>query len=77
MILFRDDAILRSSNSKSGKGVIPSIEHEDFEQEHASVLNLIFHHENVCEIGKVKFRDLKSLLVCTIILKMGPLHRVE
>ena len=52
----------------------------NFEQEQTSVLNLIFQHENVCgegNLSKMKFGDLKSLLVCHIILKMSSLRGVE
>ena len=69
MIVFLDDAIPASNNSKSGKGEIPWMDRGDFkssaevaisislihnmasgghfEQEHNSVLNLIFQHANV------------------------------
>ena len=46
-----------------------------FEQDHTSVLNLIFEYGNVCGVGefvKVQFRDLKPWLVDPIVLKISP-----
>ena len=50
------------------------------ERVHTSVLNLIFRQSKCCwcmEFAIVKFRNLQSLLVCSIILWKSSLLRVE
>ena len=74
MISFRDEALLASNNSKSGKGSTTWMDREVFQLSTEVVISTsLIHPTRKClrsrELVRMKFRDLKSLLVRPTIRK--------